>query len=80
MLWATAVWEYLKALPGLLEKITLDGLLDSVGDILTDPEILLPAIAVLLLLWALIAITKFWLSVIETLFSRDSGPRGLGLN
>jgi len=80
MLWATAVWEYLRAIPGLLEKITLDGLLDSVGDIFTDPEIVLPALVILLLLWAVIAIAKFWIAVIETLFSRNSRPCGLGLN
>jgi hypothetical protein len=64
----------------MLEKITLDVLLEVVGEVFTEPEIVFPVIASLLLLWALIAIAKFWIAAIETLFSRNSGPRGLGLN
>jgi len=64
----------------MLEKFTLDMLLEVVGEVITEPEILFPVIACVLLLWALIAIAKLWIAVIETVFSRNSGPRGLGLN
>jgi hypothetical protein len=80
MLWALVIWEHIKAIPAALERITLEGLFDSIGDIFNDPESLLPFIVFLLVVWALIAIAKFWIAVIETLFSRNSGPRGLGLN
>lgn len=68
----------------MLEKLTLDMFLEVVGEVITEPEILFPVIACVLLLWALIwaliATAKFWIAVIETLFSRNSGPHGLGLN
>jgi hypothetical protein len=80
MLWAVIIWEHIRAIPGALEQITLEGLFDSVGEIFNDPESLLPFIVFLLLLWALIAAAKFWVGVITELFSRDSGPRGLGIN
>jgi hypothetical protein len=82
MLWAVIIWEHIRAIPGALEQITLEGLFDSVGDILNDPESLLPLIVFLLLLWPLIAAVKFLVAVLDELFSRNSGPgaNGPGLN
>jgi len=82
MLWAVIIWEHIRAIPGALEQITLEGLFESVGEILSDPESLLPLIVFLLLLWALIAAAKFWVFVLDELFSRNSEPgsNGFGLN
>jgi hypothetical protein len=43
-----------------------------VGDVLTDPESLLPFVVFLLLLWALIAVAKFLAGVVDELLSRRS--------
>ena len=82
MLFIVAIWEFLRTIPGALEKITLEGLFESVGDIFSDPESILPLIVFLLLLWALIAIAKFWVGVIDELLLRrvGSGPRGLEID
>lgn len=80
MLWAVIIWEHIRAIPGALEQITLEGLFDSIGDIFNDPESLLPFIVFLLVVWALIAIAKFCIGVLDEIFSRKSGASGLGIN
>jgi hypothetical protein len=82
MLFIVAIWEFLRTIPGALEKITLEGLFESVGDIFSDPESILPLIVFLLLLWVLIAIAKFWVGVIDELLLRrvGSGPRALEID
>lgn len=80
MLWATVIWEHIRAIPGALERMTLEALFESIGEIFSDPEFVLFAIVCLLLLWALIAIAKLCLGVVDELVARRSRPGGLGLN
>jgi hypothetical protein len=82
MLLIVAIWEFLRTIPGALEKITLEGLFESIGDIFSDPESVFPLIVFLLVLWALIAIAKFCVGVIDGLLLHrvGSGPSGLDID
>jgi hypothetical protein len=73
MLFIVAIWEFLRTIPGALEKMTLEGLSESVGEVFSDPESVFPWIVFLLVLWALIAIAKFWVGVVDELISQKSG-------